>query len=438
MSYLEQILHDRKRGLARSLYSCCSANEDVLTAAVIRAKQTASPLLVEATANQVNQEGGYTGMTPTDFAEFVRAIAHRYGLSEDQVILGGDHLGPLVWCGLDEDTAMDKAEELVRMFVAAGYHKIHLDTSMRLGSDDADVPLSKETVACRGARLCKACEEQFAITFGSAKEARPPIYVIGSEVPIPGGEVGNNPSDAVTTPDDFDTTLTAYRKIFNEKGLHDALSRVAAVVVEMGVEFSEYRISEYNRDAFAALSGRAKGLPLGFEAHSTDYQTRRALKHMCEDGAMFLKVGPALTFAARDALFRLELIEHELIPQANWSHFRDSLDAAMVANPSYWAQYYQGNNKERAFARAFSFSDRCRYYLDEESVRIARNRLMSNLANREIPLCLLAGLFAVQYRRIREGVLKNDALAILHDAIGDVIDDYLMATDVCTKNEAEI
>ena len=51
-------------------------------------------------------------------------------------MLGGDHLGPYVWRAEPADEAMAKARDLVRDYVAAGYTKIHLDASMRLGGDD--------------------------------------------------------------------------------------------------------------------------------------------------------------------------------------------------------------------------------------------------------------------------------------------------------------
>ena len=59
-------------------------------------------VLIEATSNQVNQDGGYTGMVPSDFRKFVHAIADRVGCARDLIILGGDHLGPNAWASLIE------------------------------------------------------------------------------------------------------------------------------------------------------------------------------------------------------------------------------------------------------------------------------------------------------------------------------------------------
>lgn len=54
-------------------------------------------LLIESTSNQVDQFGGYTGMTPKEFIAYVSKLLHDYGLSAERLVLGGDHLGPNAW-----------------------------------------------------------------------------------------------------------------------------------------------------------------------------------------------------------------------------------------------------------------------------------------------------------------------------------------------------
>ncbi|MDU5612975.1 MAG: class II D-tagatose-bisphosphate aldolase, non-catalytic subunit, partial [Slackia sp.] len=154
MITLQEIVKKNKEGRRAGIYSCCSANEDVIRAALIRARKTGTPALIESTSNQVNQLGGYTGMTPFDFADFVRRLAEENAVPWEQVIVGGDHLGPLPWVDCEEEEALVNAEELVRECVLAGYKKIHLDTSMRVASDDPAKPFMTKTCAERGARLC--------------------------------------------------------------------------------------------------------------------------------------------------------------------------------------------------------------------------------------------------------------------------------------------
>ena len=124
----------------RGIYSVCSAHAWVIEAAMIQAQEDGSHLLLEATCNQVNQAGGYTGLTPAMFRDYVHGIASELGFDASRLILGGDHLGPNPWQHLDAKTAMQHAVEMVRLYVEAGFTKIHLDASMRCADDPAIVP----------------------------------------------------------------------------------------------------------------------------------------------------------------------------------------------------------------------------------------------------------------------------------------------------------
>jgi D-tagatose-1,6-bisphosphate aldolase subunit GatZ/KbaZ len=129
---IQKILEKRKTGERVGIYSACSAHPYVLQAVIKRAKETNSVAVIESTANQVNQFGGYTGMLPADFADMVKTIVKKNDFPIENLILGGDHLGPLIWTNEEAESAMKKSEELVRQYVMAGYTKIHIDTSMKL------------------------------------------------------------------------------------------------------------------------------------------------------------------------------------------------------------------------------------------------------------------------------------------------------------------
>ena len=188
---LKKIVELQKQGKSVGIYSVCSANGYVIEAALKRGMSDGSCVLIESTANQCDQNGGYTGMTPADFRKFVLDIAEKNGFDKDRLFLGGDHLGPLTFAGKDEAEAMADAEELIRCYVGAGFTKIHIDTSMKVNSDDPDVRLSDEIIAGRGARLAQVAEETYKELLTREPDAIPPVYIIGSEVPIPGGAVGS-------------------------------------------------------------------------------------------------------------------------------------------------------------------------------------------------------------------------------------------------------
>lgn len=402
------------------VYSCCSANRFVIEAAAERALARNALLLIESTANQVNQFGGYTGMTPTQFRDYVYSITNKISFPKERIILGGDHLGPLTWSSLPESEAMQLACELVEAYAKAGFTKIHLDTSMRLADDCADKPLSNEAIAARSARLCSIAEKVAPSS---------PVYIIGSEVPIPGGAQNLEDHITITTPAAYLNTVESFKRSFIEHGLESAFERVLGVVVQPGVEFSETEVFSYDSVAAKELISALKQTPgLVFEGHSTDYQSRDCLRSMVRDGIRILKVGPALTFALRESLFALEQIEKELPYRFLRSDFRATLEAVMCKAPDQWHKHYHGDAKGIRMSRAFSFSDRARYYLPDPLVLTSIDLLIANLRHYGIPLVLLSQFLPRQYPRVRDRKLANDPEALIRDWIGDYIDDYMEAT----------
>lgn len=417
-----------RNGEQIGLPSVCSAHTEVLTACARLAARRRAPLLIESTCNQVNQDGGYTGLTPAQFAANTTQLVIAAGLENEQLILGGDHLGPYPWRSLPAIEAMQKARQMVVDYVRAGYTKIHLDASLRCAGDPAD-PLPKELIAERSAWLCQAAEEAYAkLPVGAPLLC----YVIGTEVPVPGGAQVETGALQVTTTEDAGETLDLTREAFLKQGLAAAWERVVALVVQPGVEFGDAEIHSYDRDAAAGLARFIETQPgLVYEAHSTDYQTCQALGFLVADHFSILKVGPGLTFAYREAMLALEEIEKQLHATQNFpsmSHLADILEAAMMANPVHWKSHYGGNEAEQAFARKYSFSDRVRYYWTEPEVVEAVRRLWNNLRTSPIPLSLLSQYLPVQFEKICAGQLINDAREIMRDKVADTLVSYYSAS----------
>lgn len=422
---LHKMVEHRKNGEKVGIPSYCSANKYVLETALERAKMLNSPVLIEATANQVNQFGGYTGMRPKDFKNLVTKISEKVGAEEDLLILAGDHLGPLTWSDEPETEAMEKAEELVREFVEAGFTKIHLDTSMKLGDDSKTERLSTEVIARRGVRLYKACIDSYEKLKKTNPDAMRPVFIIGSEVPIPGGAQEAEEGISVTKPEDFRDTVDTYKRIFAEEGAQDAWNDVIAVVVQPGVEFGDAQVFYYDRENAKDLCGCLKEYPeIVFEGHSTDYQSRKCLKEMVEDGIAILKVGPALTFGLREALFALSRVEEELISEESRARFEDVLIEIMLEDPENWKKHYHGSEDEIAFARKYSYSDRCRYYIGDEKVQAAIDKLIENLSAIDIPMNIIHQYLPRQYDKIVSGELKKTPLAMIKDGVAQYMEDY--------------
>ena len=428
---LKHVVRLQKEGKQVGIYSACASSEIVLRACMERAKETSSVLLIEATANQVDQYGGYTGMKPADFMKFIQRLAGEEGIPMSQIILGGDHLGPLTFTRYNEDKAMAEARELIRQFVLAGFTKIHLDTSMKVASDDPDTRLSDEVISRRGAELAQVAEDSYKELLKTNPNAVHPVYIVGSEVPIPGGSQQSVDTGLqVTKVEDFKNTVSIFEKSFHEHGLDEAWNQVVGFVVQPGVEEKDAGCTPYDRSKAVDLMASIKEYPnFVFEGHSTDYQTKYALRELVEDGVGILKVGPGLSFAAREGLFALAYAEKEVFADQpeKQSHFMEVLDAAMVANPVYYQKHYHGTPAEIAYRRKFSFSDRSRYYMPTEEVRKAQEVLFNNFKD-GVPLGVLSQFMPLEYTKVREGRLHNDPLSLVKDRVIYSVDEYLYAS----------
>lgn len=376
------------------------------------------PLLIEATCNQVNQEGGYTGMTPADFRDCVERIARATGFPLARIILGGDHLGPNPWKSLPADAAMDKADAMIRAYAAAGFTKLHLDCSMGCAGEPA--ALKDTEAATRAARLAASAEEAGSGT---------PVYVIGTEVPIPGGAMEELDTLKVTTPAAALETVAAHRKAFEAAGLHDAFERVIGLVVQPGVEFGNHNVIDYDTITARELSEVLARLPgIVFEAHSTDYQTRRNLAALVADGFAILKVGPALTFALREALYGLDAIAEELAPQRRDRTLRQTMEAVMLADPSNWHRYYEGDASAQRRLRHFSYSDRIRYYWPNAEAEASVRQLFDILEGQDISEPLIRQYLGNLFPALQNRKVAPHARALTLAAIEMVMQDYIAAS----------
>jgi D-tagatose-1,6-bisphosphate aldolase subunit GatZ/KbaZ len=420
---LERIAR-HKAGEPCGLFAVCSAHPLVIEATLRHVLATGAPFaLVEATSNQVNQEGGYTGMRPAGFRDFVHRIADRVGLACDRVLLGGDHLGPNVWQALPAEEAMARAQVLIADYVAAGFRKIHLDCSMSCAGDP--VPLSDEIVARRAAQLCAVAEHAHARAGGEA-----PVYVIGTEVPVPGGAAEALDTLAVTTPAAARTTIEVHRADFAAAGLADAWSRVIAAVVQPGVEFDHRKVIDYapeKASALRAMIERHQGLV--FEAHSTDYQTPSALAALVRDHFAILKVGPGLTFALREALWALDAIEREWIAPDRVSGFRDVAITRMKADPRHWVKYYHAQGAALEYDLQYSLSDRIRYYWPDPQIVRAQLTMFDNLARKPPPLALISQHLPIAHAVLRSGRIGASPAELVMAHVGAVLGGYHAATE---------
>ncbi|CAI1163137.1 D-tagatose-bisphosphate aldolase, class II, non-catalytic subunit [Serratia quinivorans] len=418
MQQLLQLVEQHKAGKPVGVFSVCSAHPWVLKAALRQARARGTPVLVEATSNQVNQFGGYTGQTAQQFRDALWQLADEVGLSRDRLWLGGDHLGPNAWQDRPAEEAMQLAETLIDDYVRAGFRKIHLDCSMSCVGDP--FPLNDETVAVRAARLCAIAERAWQESGGE-----PPVYVIGTEVPVPGGAQEALEGMQVTTPQAVQQTLEVHRLAWQRAELVDAWRRTIALVVQPGVEFDHHSVEHYQPQRAHELSRFIERQPgMVYEAHSTDYQPPQAYRQLVGDHFAILKVGPALTFALREALFALDHIEREWLGEHQSAQLCATLEQVMREQPQQWSRYYHGNPHQQYLDRHYSLSDRVRYYWPQPQVQLAVERLIDNLRRNPVPLALLSQYLPDQARAMNAGELSEDPQDWVMHKVTQVLDDY--------------
>jgi D-tagatose-bisphosphate aldolase class II non-catalytic subunit len=395
--------------------SVCTAHPIVIEAALSLALRIDRRVLIEATCNQVNQEGGYTGMTPADFRKFVESIAARVGLDPSRVILGGDHLGPNPWKHLAPDEAMQRAKAMTDGYARAGFTKLHLDTSM--GCAGEPVALADEVTAERAAALAKVAE-------AAVRNGTPPIYIIGTEVPVPGGAQHALHSLEVTSPEAALRTVKVHEKAFRDAGIETAFARAIGAVVQPGVEFASTEVIPFKPEKAVHLANALANLPgFVFEAHSTDYQPAASLDALVREGFAILKVGPWLTFALREALYGLDCIARVLDPGST-GDLPAAMEALMLKEPENWRKYYQGAADELRLQRHFSFSDRIRYYWPRPEAQAAVDRLFAKLGNKPIPEPLISQYLGGLYPEVVNGSLAARPRELVLGAVLQVLRRY--------------
>jgi D-tagatose-1,6-bisphosphate aldolase subunit GatZ/KbaZ len=410
--------------------SICSATPLVVETALEYAKIRNLVVCLESTGKQVNQFGGYVGMQPKQFAEFVMQTAKRISLSKDQVVLGGDHLGPEPWHFETSDVAMSKARQLIKQCVRAGYRKLHLDPSMPC-QDDVRYGrpyISVEKIAERTADLCETAEDAIKEEDGDETQL---VYVVGTDVPAPGGERKDHAEIPASSVRETEETISRIKRAFVKRGLESAWNRCVALVVQTGATFGPERIWNYDSTKTKDLKALIRHYGnLVFEAHSTDFQTEEALTNMVKDHFAILKAGPCLTFAMREALYALAYIERELLNDRRGvilSGLPEAMRDLMMTDQTHWRNYYRGNLPYLLYITTYGFSDRIRYYWSNPSIIKAVERLFKNMTDFGIPLPLLSQYMPAQYENVRKGCIPCTPRHIVKNKIMEILDRYAEA-----------
>jgi D-tagatose-1,6-bisphosphate aldolase subunit GatZ/KbaZ len=354
---LRDIIRRNRAGQMVAIPSVCSAQPDVLRASLAMAERLDRQIVIEATSNQVNQDGGYTGINPSGFIEYVYGLADAAGADRARVTFGGDHLGPQAWRRMGAEAAMAEADVLVRDYVSAGFGKIHLDCSEGCAGEPAQ--LGDDVTAERSAKLARTC-------CGAGDDL---LFVVGTEVPPPGGARMDEHGDVPPTqPDAARVTLLAHDDAFG-----DMAGMIGGLVVQPGVEFSPTAVHALPMDRDPPLlDALTDHPPVCLDAHSTDYPNPAVFPRLAELGFAFQKVGPALTFAYREALYALDQLSDDK------GALQAAMEAIMLTSSAQWEGHYSGGARALYQQRHFGLADRIRYYWPHPHAQAAVQNLMGS------------------------------------------------------------
>lgn len=425
---LRRIIAANRGGAGVAIPSVCTAHPEVLAACLMRAEALDRPIVVEATSNQVNHQGGYTGMTPADFVSEINRIADQTGTSRARITLGGDHLGPQVWRAGTAEAAMAEARRMVADYAAAGFAKIHLDCSEGCASEPAQLP--DDITARRSADLAR-------VALDAAPDPGALIFVIGTEVPPPGGaRTDAHGAIAATRPQAARATLAAHAGAFAAAGLGAALPQIGGLVVQPGVEFTPMTVHHLPRDRDPGLLAALADWPgVTLEAHSTDYQHPDAYPALAGLGFGFHKVGPALTFAWRQALYALEHLS-VLMGAPDDDGLRATMEQLMLADPRHWQGHYRGDAAAARLQRHFGLADRIRYYWPQPQAVRAVARLLDRLSRADLPEPLLWQVFAPQVIERARSLPGPLPQALAMASVQLALDPYFFGPNPCKTEVA--
>lgn len=349
-----QIVRAVRQQIGPAIPAVASVLPDVIAAALRQAREHGLPALIEAPADEVNQFGGHSGLTPADFAALVQDIARAHQLDRVPLILGAGNLGPGLWPALDPAAAMAHAARMVADFASAGFNRLHFHA--------LDAPGVAHLVAVAEAQA----------------SGRPlPVYALPAD---------SDPLGGVTSPEDLALALSRHQAAFAEAGLECAWRRVRTVWVRFGMGFTPSHVERFDIEQPDRLSAVLRDHDrIALEAPAVDYQPARVCADLTRRNVAVLKLGPAPSFAWREALYALS---HVRTWAEGGPHISERMEALMLADPTMWQQDGAGPAAQQRMLRHFGFTDRIRHYWPKAGAELAALAESLQASGLHLPLLL--------------------------------------------------
>jgi tagatose-1,6-bisphosphate aldolase non-catalytic subunit AgaZ/GatZ len=340
----------------------------VIRASIRAAKRNNAPIKFAATLNQVDQDGGYTGMTQRQFVEVIRSEAARMHFT-GPVIIAVDHGGPWLRDNQREEKwslqeTMDWVKKSFSDAIDAGYDLLHVDPTVDIQLPPGKIlPIS--VVTDRTVELISHCERY------REQAGRPPVsYEVGTE------EVHGGLAD-----------LGVFREFLRllSSGLEKAGCKgvwPCFVVGKVGTDLHTTLFDPETALKLVSIAGEYGSLIKG---HYTDNVENPGDYPATGMGAA--NVGPEFTEREYDALMELDRLEAGLVSEGKLqapSGIKEALWSAVVGS-GRWTKWVQGDERADDFStisperQLWLVKTGCRYIWEDRQVTAAREALYRNL-----------------------------------------------------------
>lgn len=351
-----------------TLLGACPNSMSVIKASFRAAKRNNAPIIFVATLNQVDCDGGYTGMTQSDFVKVLKQEARRYDYTGDYVI-AIDHGGPWLkdrqtiekW---SYEKAMEGVKHSFEKAVEAGYDMIHVDPTVDRTLPKGEI-INIETVAARTIELITHVEN-YRKSIGKPKIS----YEVGTEE-VHGG---------LANQDVFNKFLVLLKDGLERNGCSDAWPDfiVGKVGTDLSTTYFDPEVARNLTCTVAKYGSYIKG-------HYTDGVENPEEYPLCGMGAA--NVGPEFTISEYDALEELEGIEKNLYDEgriALLSGMTKTVENLVVESGRWTKWVEEGESSEDFYSigkdrRQWLVSTGARYIWQNPAALAARHTLYDNL-----------------------------------------------------------
>ncbi len=343
-----------------TLLAVCPISPLVVEAALLAASEANAPLLLAATLNQVDQDGGYTGWRPHELMAFIAEAKQRLCTESVPVWVGLDHGGP--WMR-DADAhaqspladAMTRVKASIVSCLNAGYALLHIDPT-------ADPHVPSGTSVPKGDVLARTIElidhaEQYRVARGLPAVS----YEVGTE------EVSGGLHDLA----DFEAFLAELDAALVANDLIDA--KPIFVVANVGTSLGASTFDE-------SLARTKTGIALQYHArlkgHYSDFaEAPEAYPRAGIGGA---NVGPGLAAIEYDAMCALAKQATSKVGEA----WQKAMDDA-IKHSGRWKKWV--TDPDATFdslphdTQRFLLRTGSRYVGQQPAVKAARSQLFATL-----------------------------------------------------------